>query len=131
MATRREKEPQMMDWSNYEEENQPPKKAWWAIPVEVLIATLIAIALAGAMRRAYAEPLFSASAEGAVITLTNEPCALKAIGNLPFKATWVEKDKTFEGCWGARPDAGYVLAYFDDRTVALIPIQAFKKVVGV
>jgi hypothetical protein len=66
-----------------------------------------------------------------LITLTDEPCALKGqISNLPMRAIWVEKDKTYEGCWGARQNIGMVLAYFDDHTVALIPMQVFVRVVG-
>lgn len=100
---------------------------YWAL-VAIILGAALAMALwSGGVR---ADPLFSATAEGATITLTNEPCKVPAIGNLPFRAVWVEKDKTYEGCFGVRQDLGLVLAYFDDRSVALIPIQIFRKVVG-
>jgi parallel beta-helix repeat protein len=38
--------------------------------------------------------------------------------------------QAFEGCWAPHRELQVVIAYFDDKTVALIPIQAFVKVVG-
>ena len=63
------------------------------------------------------------------LTLTDEPCALPAITNLPSKAIWVEKGVTIEGCYGRRGDA--VLFYFADRTVIDVPVRAFHRAVGV
>lgn len=103
---------------------------WRRLGVIVFLAGLLLYGVIGAIRNVNAAPLVSASAEGAIITLTDEPCALKAISNLPFRATWVEKDKSYEGCYGVRADVGLVVAYFNDATVALIPMQVFKKVVG-
>lgn len=78
----------------------------------------------------FSAPIFAADAQNVRIVLTDEPCTLKAVSNLPFRATWTEKEKVYEGCWSPRPDEGYVVGYFEDLTVALIPIQAFKKLVG-
>jgi hypothetical protein len=96
----------------------------WGVIVGLVIAALFYSA------RLHADPLFSATAEGVTITLTDEPCAVKEIANLPYRATWVEKDKTFQWCWGPYRELSIVLAYFDDRTIAVIPVQAFVKVVG-
>lgn len=118
----------MLDtWPDYEEE-QPKRKTvspYWFIAFLIFVIGTVLYAA-----KVSAEPLFSATAEGATITLTNEPCNVPAISNLPFRAVWVEKDKTYEGCFGVRQDIGLVLAYFDDKTVALIPMQVFRKVVG-
>src|SRR5262245_51647010 len=74
-------------------------------------------------------PQYSAEVEGVLVVLYDEPCEAKAVANLPFRATWTEKGKVFNGCWGPRPNEGVVIGYFvEDRTVALIPIRAFKRV---
>ena len=99
-------------------------------PYSFWLAVILGLALAGAMRWAYAEPVFQAAHEGVVITLDSDKCELDAVVNLPFKATWQEQGKTYKGCWAARTDAGVVVAFFEDKTVALIPFGAFKKVVG-
>lgn len=79
-----------------------------------------------------AGPIFVADAEGAKIELYDEPCKLKdAVSNLPYRATWTEKGKVFEGCFGAS-GAGVVVTYWkEDKTVAAIPVDAFKRVQGV
>lgn len=76
-------------------------------------------------------PVYSAEADGARIVLTDEDCKLDAVKNLKYRATWTEKGKEFEGCWSARVDAGVVMAYWADKTVVVIPIQAFEKVTGI
>ncbi len=94
---------------------------WVAIALAMILAPL-----------AYAEPVYQAgSADGTLrIVLHDEKCALAEIANLPRRATWTEGAKTYEGCWGARPDQGIVLAYFTDKTVVAVPVQAFSKVTG-
>lgn len=80
---------------------------------------------------ATAEPVYQATApDGVRVTLHDDKCALPEITNLPRRATWIEQGKAFEGCWGARPDQGIVLAYFADKTVVSIPVQAFSRVTG-
>lgn len=77
-----------------------------------------------------AEPLFQTQTQDVVITLHSEKCELKEVSNLKQKATWEEKGKVFQGCWGYRD--GLVIFYFlEDRTVGIIPAQAFEKVIGV
>ena len=74
---------------------------------------------------ALAKPIAYARTQDIVITLTDEPCELAAVVNLPHKATWEEKGKTFQGCWGL--NASLVATYFDDKTVAVIPAEVFQK----
>lgn len=64
--------------------------------------------------------------EGIRVVLTDEPCALVAVSNLPRRATWEEGGKTHEGCWGAMQ--GVVAAYFTDRSVAVMPVELFVRV---
>jgi hypothetical protein len=79
-----------------------------------------------------AAPILVADAGEVRIELFDEPCALKdSVSNLPYRATWTEKGKVYQGCFVPHPNAGIVMAYFDDKTVAAIPIDAFKKVVGI
>lgn len=81
--------------------------------------------------KAYAEPVMSVTDGGITVQLWTDRCSLSEIQNLPYKATWHENGKVFQGCWGPRPDAGVVIFYFEDKTVGIAPIQAFEKVVGV
>ena len=79
--------------------------------------------------RVEAVPVAEASADGAKIVLTDEDCKLDAISNLKKRATWSEKGRVYEGCYGIHPD-GFVLAYFADKTVVVIPVYLFKRVSG-
>ncbi len=99
----------------------------------VLVLFAVAVCAVLISNKAHAEPVYqAASADGALrIVLHDERCALAEITNLPRRATWTENGTTYEGCWGARPDQGIVLAYFSDKTVAAIPVQAFAKVTGI
>jgi hypothetical protein len=78
-----------------------------------------------------AEPMVKANVQGIEITVYTEDCALKnVVSNLPKRATWVEKGKTFEGCAGAT-QFGVLIFYFNDKTVAVVPVEHFAKVTGV
>lgn len=81
--------------------------------------------------RAHAKPLYEAKSQGTSIVLYDETCALPAVTNLVLRAVWVQDGKSYEGCWGATPPLGVVMAYFSDKTVAAIPISAFERVVGI
>jgi hypothetical protein len=99
------------------------------VPIPLWIALLVAL-LFSWPSIANADPLYVAEVNGIKITLYSEPCELKEVTNLKLKATWVEKGKVSQGCWAAT-QFGVVVAYFDDKTVATIPVQAFEKVLGV
>ena len=79
---------------------------------------------------AHAADIAIAQTDKFTVTLMDEPCRLtNLISNLPLRANWKSADGSFEGCWGGW---GNVLAlYFDDRTVALLPVTAFRKVTGI
>jgi hypothetical protein len=79
-----------------------------------------------------AEPVFVAETAGVRIVLYDEPCAFQDTVKLPFRATWTEKGKVYEGCFAPHPHIGVVVAFFkDDKSVAAIPMDAFKRVVGI
>lgn len=80
---------------------------------------------------AHSQPMFAAEGEGVRIVLTDEPCQLKAVVNLPYRATWEEKGKVYEGCYATNPNFGIVAGYFSDSTVAVMPMRAFSRVTGI
>lgn len=81
--------------------------------------------------KAHSDPVMQAVDGEVRVVLFTEKCELTSlIQNLPYKAEWHEKGKVFQGCWGARPSYGFVLTYFADLTVGVIPIQALTKVRG-
>lgn len=85
---------------------------------------LLLLLVAAGAGRTYAAPIFEAADGTVVVTLTNEPCRLKAVDNLPLRATWREDGKTHEGCFGAV--GGIVLSYWADLTVTALPSSVFK-----
>lgn len=86
--------------------------------------------LALAVFSAVAEPTHKASGQGVEIVIHSEACAFKDIvGNLPYRATWHEQGRTFEGCGGFHP-VGVAMFWFSDKTVFPLPAQYFVKVVG-
>ena len=93
------------------------------------LGVICLIVLVAVATSAHAAPMAEASEDGAKITLTDEACKLTAVSNLKHRATWQEKGKTYEGCYGVHP-AGLVLAYFADKTVVVLSVQAFTKVSG-
>lgn len=95
-----------------------------------LIGAFFAACLLYGVKKANADPLFRAQVDGVSITVYNEPCELDSIKNLPYKVVWIEGGAEVKGCWGAWRDQGFVFAYFEDKTVAVIPFSAFAKVVG-
>lgn len=108
--------------------NNDPHDTIFPLPVWFIVVVTI---LYGCPITASAEPMYQTSLQdGLTITLYSEPCALKEVVNLPKRATWDEKGKLFEGCWGVSP-FGVAMFYFEDKTMAVIPAEAFKKVVGI
>lgn len=96
-----------------------------------VVAILLGLILVGCVADAAAGPVAVTHHEGVKITLYDDPCTSDVVSNLPYKAEWVEKGKTYTGCWGLHP-MGLVMTYFkEDRSVALIPARVFEKVTGV
>lgn len=96
-------------------------------PMYLLVAFVLGVAFYAA--KVHAEAVAVAQIEGVTITLHKEKCALTEVSNLPFKVTWEEKGKSYVGCWGL--NGNFVAAFFkEDKSVAVIPAQAFTKVTG-
>ena len=97
--------------------------SWWIIvPLLVL--------LPAAFKLAQAAPRFQAvGADGLIIVLYDEPCAIEAPMNLRYRATWRSGVEFFEGCW--IPSAyGVFMFYFSDRTTVVVPTKWFVKFSG-
>jgi hypothetical protein len=95
----------------------------------VCLVVLLAVAVTWPTK-AHAGPILKAEAEGIVVTIYEEACQLKEVTNLPKRATWTEKGKTFEGCIGAHPQFPVLMGYFSDKTVVVLPVEMFTRVVG-
>lgn len=108
------------------------ERATLAQRVIAFLGVVCLVVLVGLATNAYAGPMAQTIADdGAKIVLTDEPCQLKAISNLKYRATWTEKNgKLHEGCYAVHP-YGVIVAYFSDKTVALMPLDVFTKVTGV
>lgn len=78
---------------------------------------------------AKAAAVATASQGDVTITLYDDKCALPAVSNLPFRATWRDATGLHDGCFDVAN--GLVLAYFADKTVVAIPARVFKLTVGV
>jgi hypothetical protein len=71
-------------------------------------------------------PMAVAMGDKATVLLTDEPCKLKSVTNLPMRATWTENSVTTEGCWGNQ--GPIIVAFWEaDKTVSLMHISQFKK----
>ena len=93
----------------------------------------LAIFIAGLLfwRNVEAQPVLQAQAKGVVITIYDEKCTHPEASNLPLRATWSQDGKVFDGCAGAFTDFGVVAFWFDDKTVAVVPVQVFKRMTSV
>lgn len=87
--------------------------------------TLAAVLLLAFSALVRAEPIAYATQDSVRVTLHSGPCTLTGVKNLPLRATWANGDARFEGCFGSfGPVLGF---YFDDNTVAVVPLSAFRK----
>jgi hypothetical protein len=89
-----------------------------------LLAVVAALMLAALPTQA--APVAAVTQDGITVTLYDEPCALEAVANLCYRATWHDpKRGHFEGCYTVQHHTIVVL-YFDDRTVVVLPLQIFQ-----
>ncbi len=99
----------------------------WGIGIVLLVFGL------AYAKKSHAEPIARAVVNNGqvVITVHTEDCTLKDnVANLPKRATWVEGNKTFEGCVGVSP-VGVAMFYFkEDKSVAVVPLEMFQPVTG-
>lgn len=77
----------------------------------------------------HARELGAARANNVLIKLFDEPCKLtQQVTNLPYRITWAEGSKVIEGCFGVF-DHEMLAALFEDKTVAVIPLNVVKPIV--
>lgn len=119
-----------MEWFSGRSIDERMAQCYWKRVIALLASGAVLLILFWPLE-AKSEPMFqTVSPDGIVITLHSEKCDLKEIVNLPKRATWQEKAKSYEGCWGLNP-LGVVMFYFTDKTIAVVPAEAFQKVTGV
>lgn len=83
-------------------------------------------------KEANADPVYRAQVGEVTVTVYNDPCQVKEVTNLPFRATWLEKGVLHEGCFSYAQHVESLMMYFStDKTVAVIPVSIFKPVQGV
>lgn len=98
----------------------------WTILLLALLAVVMLVA------KCQAAPLFVATTEtGTVVTLTDEPCTIPVVKNLPLRATWSDRSGTFEGCYGSSYGGRLVLMYFDDLHVMGLTSDVFRRAEGI
>ena len=120
----------MMDDKEHQWEDFPPQMPNLTVLPWIFWAALIGIFMGAILlsTRVFAGPIAEGAGDnGAKITLYSDACKLKEITNLANRATWQEKGKVYEGCFGLHP-YGVVLAYFNDGTVVIMPVDIFKQV---
>jgi hypothetical protein len=72
---------------------------------------------------AAAKPVGQVSQGDMRIVFHDEPCKLKEVINLKYRATWLQGGKTYEGCWSAHQQYPIVVTYWADSTVGIIPLE--------
>jgi hypothetical protein len=93
--------------------------------LKTFAVSLCVIALIAFCTQAQGKPLAVANAQGATITLTDEPFKCEAVPQFQYRIIWEEKGKRFEGCFGVH--GPIIVAYFPgDKSLALMPAQVFQ-----
>lgn len=92
-----------------------------------LLWVFIAVTAIWATKAHAMERYEALSEDGVRIVLHDDACRLAAVKNLKSRITWHEKGKVSEGCYGQHP-SGVLIAYFDDFTVALFPMNVFRAI---
>lgn len=92
-----------------------------------IVALLLGLFLFVFADSAGAEPKYEVTKNGIRVVVYDEDCRLDAIKNLKWKAVWFENGKEIEGCAGAKDEYEVVIIYFADKTIAVIPMFAFRR----
>ena len=86
-----------------------------------------AMALSLLVAPADAVQIASAHVGGVTIALYNEPCAVAAVTNLDYRATWSAGGETWEGCYSIN-GFGIGVMFFSDLTAVSGPAEIFRRV---
>lgn len=97
-----------------------------AVAIGLLLVLLVVAAVGAAA--AFGAPIYEGRGDTVTVILFDEPCAVAAVSNLPLRATWAERGKVYQGCYEFA--GGWVVMYFEDRTVVLAPRESFQPVSG-
>jgi hypothetical protein len=95
------------------------------------LAFLLAVFMIALTTIAQAKPLFVIELDDTTITFTDEPCALKAVGNLPYRAYRTQDGKVYEGCAGMNVFKHVLIYFVEDRSFVSLPGSMLKKLTGV
>ena len=70
-------------------------------------------------------PALTAVQDNVMVSIYDEPCRLQDKIDFPYRATWLEVGKKpIEGCAAGYGDI--VVVYFEDRSVAVVPVSHLK-----
>lgn len=95
--------------------------------VKALVVLFGAFLLVHFCTPAHADALFETTQGNIRLVVYSDKCGLNEITNLPLKAIWYQDGKEIEGCVGARDDLGVAVAYFADKTIAVLPLFVFRR----
>lgn len=76
----------------------------------------------------HSKPIAQMTDGQVTVTVTDEPCKLMSlVTNLQGRATWTEKGKTTEGCYGI--NGQIAIFYWEvDKTVSILNLGHFQRV---
>lgn len=110
------------------QKNRAPAKARdpdATVPQGKIFALWLVLAcLLSAPAPAEAGVIGAARQDDVVILLTDEPCAVEAVGNLPWRVILQRQGASVDGCYAI--NGPLVVGYFADRRVLLMWGAAFK-----
>lgn len=95
----------------------------------VFLAFLLAVLMIAWVTIAQAKPVYIGQDGPVTITIHDDKCALSAV-SLPYRATWKEGEKFYEGCVGSHP-AGVLIFYWDDKSIVIVAQSIFRPVTGI
>lgn len=95
--------------------------------VGALISLVAFVVLLTFATGAFAKPVLRLTNGPVTITLYDDKKSCQQAMNLTRKAVWMESGKEVQGCWGYNT-IGVVMFWFDDKTVASAPAQAFTEI---
>ena len=83
----------------------------------------------GLFLEAHAKPTHITQEGAVTIVIHDDRCDLPAV-SMPYRATWKEGEKHYEGCVIQHP-TGLLILYFTDGSIVLLAPQVFRPVTGV
>lgn len=94
-----------------------------------LVTGLLIVLLLVSVTSAHGRQVARAVSEDGSVTvlLTDEPCALGGVTNLPYRAVWQKKGEApIQGCFNVIGGGSVIAMYFEDKTVLVFPGNVFS-----